>query len=238
MKLTILGKYGPFAPKESSTSSYFLETENAKILIDCGSGAVSKLVDKNAVKDLSFIILSHLHFDHVSDMGVLSYALSFSGRKDKINVYLPFEDGAVLNLIKSISIFNLIPIEEGKIYTESGAKFSFYETVHPVKCYGVKVEADNKVLAYTGDSVLTENLINLVKGANFVIADGNVIESDYKETLPHMSVKQACSLNDYFDGDLIISHISYKYDDTTISNEIKLYSNTAQVAIENKTYDI
>lgn len=238
MKLTVLGKYGPFAPKNSSTSSYFLETENAKILIDCGSGVVSKLVDKNAVKDLSFIILSHLHFDHVSDMGILSYALSFSERKDKINVYLPFEEGAVFNLLKSIPIFNLIPIEEGKSYSESGASFSFYETVHPVKCFGVKIEADSKVFAYTGDSRLTENLLNLVKGANFVVADGNVVESDYHLSLPHMSVKQACSLNNYFNGTLLISHISYKYDDQTITNEIKLYSNTAQVAIENKTYDI
>lgn len=126
MKVTVLGKYGPFAPKNSATSSYLLQTATANVLIDCGSGIVSKLVDKNLVKDLSFIVLSHLHFDHVSDMGVLSYALSFSGRKDKINVYLPFDNSEVFKLIKSIAIFNLIPIEAGVEYKEAGVSFSFY----------------------------------------------------------------------------------------------------------------
>lgn len=238
MEVTVLGKYGPFAPKNSATSGYLLQTERANVLIDCGSGIVSKLVDKNLVKDLSFIVLSHLHFDHVSDMGVLSYALSFSGRKDKINVYLPYEDCAVYNMLKSVAIFNLIPIEAGVEYKEASVSFSFYETVHPVKSYGVKFASGNKVFAYTGDTVMIDNLKNLVKGANLVVADGNVIETDYKPTLPHMSVKQACSLTNYFEGKLLISHISYKYDDKTIEKEISLYTERAEVAKENVKYNV
>ena len=89
MKLTVLGKYGPYPPINGATSSYLLQTDSANVLLDLGSGTLARLKEKVGVKDISFIVFSHLHFDHVSDFGVLSYELSFSGRIDKVNVYLP-----------------------------------------------------------------------------------------------------------------------------------------------------
>ena len=43
MKLTILGKYGPY-PQDSNSacSGYLVEHENVKILVDCGSGVIGK----------------------------------------------------------------------------------------------------------------------------------------------------------------------------------------------------
>lgn len=234
MKLTILGKYGPFPPKNSATSSYLLQSSGVNVLIDSGLGTYNNLTKVIQAKNLNFIVLSHLHFDHISDIGVLSYALNFTGFKGKMNVYLPKTDCANYKMIESISTFNLIPVEEGVLYSDSGLDFEFFEMTHPVKAFGIKVYGD-KTFAYTGDTTYNDNLLNLAKGAHFMVCDGAFLQTDYLPSKPHMSIKQACSLSNLVSEKLIISHLSYNYKDEQVEEEIKDYKNV-EVAKENKVY--
>jgi ribonuclease BN (tRNA processing enzyme) len=235
MKLTVLGKYGPFPPKNSATSGYLLQSSSVNVLLDVGAGVYNNLTKFIEAKDLNFIVLSHLHFDHISDIGVLSYALNFTGFKGKMNVYLPKSDSVNYKMLESISVFNLIPIEEGVRYSDSGLEFEFFEMTHPVKAYAVKVYGD-KTFAYTGDTTFNDNLKNLAKNADFLVADGAFLESDYNENKPHMSIKQAGSLSKFVSNKLLVSHLSYNYSDSEVENEIKDYK-IVEVAKENKTYN-
>lgn len=236
MKITVLGKYGPFAPNGFATSGYLLRSNDLNVLIDAGAGTSSRLLSLINAKDLSFIILSHLHFDHISDLGVLSYALDFSGRTDKVKVYLPKCDLIQYEMLSKIGAYELVPISEGVTYCENGIKFSFYKMVHPVTSYGVKIESNGKTFAYTGDTTYNDNLLNLVKGASLVVADGAFLEKDFLIAKPHMSVKQATSLTELIDGKVIISHIGYKYSDSDVLQEIKAVSDRATIAVEGETY--
>ncbi len=236
MKLTILGKYGPFPRGNGATSSYLLSSEKANVLIDAGSGSLSRLVNSVSVDKLSFVILSHLHFDHTADMGVLSYALAFSKRKEKLNVYLPKFDCAVLKMLESIKEFNLIFIEEGKVYSDSGLEFSFYEMTHPVLCYGVRILGDKSVFAYSGDTTVNDNIQKLVSGADLAVLDGAFLEKDYLDTKPHMSVKQASRYSRFTKGKVIVSHIGYAYSDSDVKEEIKNVSSNSEIAEEGKVY--
>ena len=56
MKLTVLGKYGPF-PAAGVCSGYLVEKENTKVLIECGSGVFSRLQQVCPINELSGIIL-------------------------------------------------------------------------------------------------------------------------------------------------------------------------------------
>ena len=75
MKLTILGKYGPYPAAGGACSGYLIEQGSTRVLIDCGNGVLSRLQQVCKIKDLSAIVLSHLHSDHMADMLVLRYAL-------------------------------------------------------------------------------------------------------------------------------------------------------------------
>ena len=236
MKLTVLGKYGPFPPKNGATSGYLLQTENQNVLLDCGAGVYSRLACKINVKDLSFIIFSHLHFDHVSDFGVLSYALSFSQKKGKINVYLPNFDCDIYNALKKIDKFNLINVQENKIYKEGDLTLSFYKMTHPVLSYGVKISNGKTNFAYTGDTTYNDNLQELLSGVDLAVVDGAFLQKDYSENKPHMSIRQASLLSKYAKR-IIVSHISTNYSDIEVENEIRLVTKNAEVSKENKTYE-
>ncbi len=236
MKLTVLGKYGPFPKESGATSSYLLSSEKANVLIDAGSGSFSRLVKNVSIDSLSFVILSHLHFDHTADMGVLSYALAFSKRKEKLNVYLPKFDSPVLKMLESIKEFNLIFIEEGKTYNDSGLEFSFYKMTHPVLCYGVRILGNKSVFAYSGDTTVNDNIEKLVFGADLAVLDGAFLEKDYLVGKPHMSVKQASSYSRFTKGKVIVSHIGYAYSDSEVQEEIKSVSKNSEIAEEGKVY--
>ncbi|MBO7214504.1 MAG: MBL fold metallo-hydrolase [Clostridia bacterium] len=238
MKLTILGKYGPFPPVNGATSGYLLQSDNANAVIDCGSGTLNRLKGKIKVEDIDFIVLSHLHFDHISDMGVLSYALAFSKKKEKVNVYLPAFECKALETLKSMAEFNLIFIEENKVYYEKDLEFSFYKMTHPVLSYGVKISSGEKTFAYTGDTTVNCNIRNLVSNANVVLCDGAFLQEDYLETKPHMSVIQAVEVEKLFGGKVIVTHVGEGYKDSQVESEIKSVSQTAELAIEGKTYSI
>ena len=86
MNFTVLGKYGPFAiGGGKSTSSYLLESDNQACVLDLGSGSVSKLLERISLDKLKFIFLSHMHFDHVSDFGVLTYAVNFLNKGENLS---------------------------------------------------------------------------------------------------------------------------------------------------------
>ncbi|MBR6737675.1 MAG: MBL fold metallo-hydrolase [Clostridia bacterium] len=238
MKITVLGKYGPFPRANGATSGYLLKGEKTNAVIDMGSGTLSRLLNAISIKDLNFVILSHLHFDHISDIFPLSYALNFQKNK-KVNLYLPNCDLPVLEVIKGLNAFNIIFVEEGKVYNEGEFTFSFYEVKHPVKAYGVKITNGTRTLAYTGDSVYVENLKNLVDGANLIIADGAFLKEVHNDKLPHMSIAQAVSLERFSKGaKVMVSHINYAYTDEEVIKEIKMHSKSAFIAKENTEYNV
>ena len=74
MRIIVLGCFGPYPPAGGTCSGYLLEKDGSFVLLDCGNGVLSKLQHFIKLKDLSAVILSHLHSDHVSDISILGYA--------------------------------------------------------------------------------------------------------------------------------------------------------------------
>ena len=81
MKFKVLGKYGPFPPAGGATSGYLLLGKNAKIAFEMGSGVFARLASACAPENLGALVISHLHYDHISDLGVLNYYVESLSRK-------------------------------------------------------------------------------------------------------------------------------------------------------------
>jgi ribonuclease BN (tRNA processing enzyme) len=86
MKVTILGSGSFFVSKDRSGPAYLLEANDKKFLIDCGPGTLNRLSQLGvALEDIDYILLSHFHPDHTSDLFALQMSFrlrDFFGEQD------------------------------------------------------------------------------------------------------------------------------------------------------------
>ena len=81
MDIHVLGCHGPFPGANGATSGYLLVSGGHRLLIDCGAGVLGKLAAKMDPAALDGVLLSHLHYDHMSDALVLQYQLQAAGKR-------------------------------------------------------------------------------------------------------------------------------------------------------------
>ena len=115
MRLTALGVYGPFPRAGSACSGYVVETGETRILLDCGSGVFSRLSGVCQLDSIDAVVLSHLHFDHCSDMGVLRYAAEAGWCGEApLRVIAPETPAEIRDPLLDSPAFALEPAEDGK----------------------------------------------------------------------------------------------------------------------------
>ena len=240
MEITVLGKYGPFAKNGGSTSSYLVKGKSGYIMLDCGAGSVSKMLSMIDINELECLVLSHTHFDHASDILVLSYAIDFLRKDEPLAVYMPNDNSKLFNLVNDLDAFKVIPIREQSDvkYFFNDYKVKFYKMEHPVLTYGITLDEGGQILGYTADTKMCKNAEDIAKYATFLIADGAFLDKDFTENKPHMSVRQVANLAKKYNVKTLISHVGYNYTDGEIEEEIKEFSNLVEVAKENNTYKV
>ena len=75
MKLTVLGSGSPEAYLRRASSGYLVETGQDVILFDCGGGVVDNLIRSGRrPSDVTHLVFSHLHSDHMMDYARLVHA--------------------------------------------------------------------------------------------------------------------------------------------------------------------
>ncbi|HEY4703548.1 MAG TPA: MBL fold metallo-hydrolase, partial [Streptosporangiaceae bacterium] len=98
MRLTIIGCSGSFPGPESPASSYLLEAEGFRLVLDLGNGALGVLQRHADLYDIDAVALSHLHADHCLDMCGYWVARRYApgGPQPALPVHAP--DGAAQRL--------------------------------------------------------------------------------------------------------------------------------------------
>jgi ribonuclease Z len=81
MKITFLGTGSPESHARRASSGYLVEVGTDKILLDCGGGVVSRLIESGRLpSDVTHLFFTHLHTDHMMDYGRLIHAAWDEGR--------------------------------------------------------------------------------------------------------------------------------------------------------------
>lgn len=199
MKITVLGKYGPFPKEGGATSGYLFQHGNVNIMLDYGCGINGRIDEYIAPENLDAIILSHTHFDHASDLLVLSYRI-----KKPIKLYMPdTKDGDLAAAIINTDAFDIEYYNENTEFSIGDLSFSFCKGIHPFTSYSLKIKSDDKIFVYTGDTVYTEELVEFCKGAGLVLADA-MQKEDVKN--PHMTVLEASNIHKISGATVLCSH--------------------------------
>ncbi|MFE3324584.1 MBL fold metallo-hydrolase [Streptomyces sp. NPDC059176] len=201
MKLTVVGCSGSFPSAESACSSYLVEADGFRLLLDMGNGALGELQRHIGLYDLDAIFLSHLHADHCIDMCgyfVARYYRHDGGRCDPIPVYAP--EGAEQRLTTAYAdtpsetsmseVFDFHVLKTGSF--EIGPFSIRTEKVaHPVETFGIRVEHGGRSLTYSGDTGVCDALVDLAAGSDLFLCEAAFTHG--KEDIPdlHLNGREA-----------------------------------------------
>ncbi len=224
MKIKVIGKYGRYAPFNAATNCYLIQSESGKnIVLDLGSGGLSGLQKYIDIKDIDMVIITHLHFDHASDLGVLAYSLGYLGL-NKLKVYMP-ETPEILKECFVTNQFDITYIND-KLRLDS-VVFSFVQSPHPVETYSVIITEKNKKLVYTSDCSMAGIIKSNTAGANVVIGDSCILQENHKIGAPHISVKELAE-NVPADCKLYLAHLTFGQENE-ILKEAKTFHPNAEI---------
>ena len=243
MKLTVLGKYGPYPKTGCACSGYLLEAAGKRLLLDCGSGVLARLQGHCPLEDLDAIVLTHLHGDHMSDMLVLRYALQFvdvAARWPKgLPVFLPGTPQAVVEELQATPFFGLDIVAGGDRRVLDGVDLSFFPVRHPVECNALRVQAEGKCFVYSGDLNTTPGFAGFAQGADLLLIDALFAHEDWHEKLPHLSARLAAEVGrEAGVGRLLLTHMFPGADENDRLREAQAVFPGAEVAQEGQTYHL
>ncbi|MGI8314491.1 MBL fold metallo-hydrolase [Halobacillus mangrovi] len=213
MKVTVIGYWGAYPAAGSATSGYLFESDGFTMLVDCGSGVLSRLQQFKKVTDLDAVVLSHYHHDHIADIGALQYACLVQNTLNETEEILPIyghdEDSEKFQLLTH-------QYTEGVAYDPEGSlqvgpfTIEFLKTVHPVSCYGMRITDGKGTAVYTADTSYFPEWADFAKQADLLITDTNFYKGMDGQGPGHMSSVEAAKIASKAEvGTLWLSHLPH-----------------------------
>ncbi len=224
MRLTVLGRYGPFPAPGGACSSYLLEAPalpgktgpgdpTVRIVIELGAGSLSRLLAVCPLSNIDAVLLSHLHSDHMSDMLVLRYTLQQMHARGipvpmPLHVVAPDEPEPEYRMLASSGTFNMVRAEEGMKLRFGALSITLHRMLHPVPSYAMDILEEEpkkfpvfgknmppKRLVYTGDTGMNPHLPIICRDAAMLLVDTGQLEVERNiPAAPHLTARQAGEL--------------------------------------------
>ena len=178
MKLTVLGCSGSGPGPKSPASSYLVEQDGFRLLLDLGNGAFGPLQAVVDPDTIDAIYLSHLHADHCLDMASFVVWHRYSGQSSGRRIPLFGPRGAQARLARACDgtdpdlteIFEFADVVPGASKIGPFAVESV-RTAHPVECHAIRLTAGGRSLVYTGDTGVSERVAELARGADVLLSE-------------------------------------------------------------------
>lgn len=196
MRLTVVGCSGSFAGPESPASCYLVSAEHGgrthRLVIDMGNGSLGALQRHIDLADIDAVVISHLHPDHCIDLTGLYVTRTYRPQgplRDRLPVYGPagssqrltaayegIDEGGMAQVLDFRRLSTSVPAVIGPFVVRP------FLVNHPVEAYGFRVEADGRVLAYSGDTDTCDALLPLFADADLVLTDSAFVEGRDDDT--------------------------------------------------------
>lgn len=215
------------------------------MVLDMGSGTLSRLLQTCELEQISAVLLSHLHSDHMSDMQILRYALAQMRARGKdvpmpLAVVTPSEPEAEFRQLASFGVYDMTLAQDGLRLRFGDLIVTLHRMIHPVPSYAFSVTDGEKHFFYTGDTAYFPQLAELCEGCDLLLADAGLLNSDKTTAVtPHMTAREVGEVaRDARVKRLLCTHIWGGYQDDEVLAEAKEAFPQAEVAIEGETYVI
>lgn len=184
MKITVLGACGAWPTAGAACSGFLLEHDGHRLVLDLGYATLPELLKFTAAERVDAVLISHGHPDHCADLNPLLRARALGAEPiPPLPVYaLPGALDAVLALDRPGMLDDALLLREfdaGDRLLIGPFTIDTRLLPHWVPNAGVRVIADDTVVAYTGDGGPSADVIELARDADLLIA-----EATHPEAVP------------------------------------------------------
>ena len=219
LSLTILGSGTSVPAPGRRSSAYLVEAGDTRILMDCGSGAVGSMCDAGVtVAEVDGVLLSHLHPDHTADLVPLLFALKnpvCPRRSAPLKIWGPEGTAALLDALRGVYGSWIEPPDCEVQVEELTAEEPFqlgeleitsFSVVHSGASFAFRLQRDDVVVTYSGDTGPCPGLEAAAKGADILVAECSLRAQDSVEG--HMNAAQVGQVAAAAEvGQVILTHL-------------------------------
>ena len=198
-ELIFLGTAAAVPDIDHHNTHLALRNRAGVVLIDCGSSPLIRLEEAGiAIEEVSDIILTHFHPDHVGSLPLLLMNMWLMGRQQALRIYglhhclKRVED--VMGFYKwedwpqffPVAFHRLPEREHVLVLEQEGLKVFASPVRHVIPTIGLRLEIEaSKTVAYSCDTAPCPEVIRLAEGAQILIHEAT------GEEVGHSSPRQA-----------------------------------------------
>lgn len=219
LALTVLGGSPAWPNPGQAASGYVIESDETRLLMDCGSGIAAELRARDP-GPLSAIVISHFHADHWFDLVPLHYAYLFGswdtrphpalhlppGGRDVLDSVARSWGGAVATFDEAYEITEFDPDEPLQI---GDLRLTFLATRHYTTCYAIRIESEGRTLVYSADSGPLDGLGGFALGAELFVCEASLPDARADDAeRGHMTPAEAAATAvEAQAGRLLLTHV-------------------------------
>ncbi|ACP26740.1 putative hydrolase [Sinorhizobium fredii NGR234] len=191
-RLVLLGsKGGPaIRPGGPWPTSSLLEIAGRTIVVDCGLGVTRGLTDAGvSLKSLDLIFVTHLHSDHVLELGPLIHTAWTAGLAHPVCVFGPagtraYWQGFLQSMAFDVDIrivdegrpdlrrlVEVIEFSDGQVVSENGLTVSALRVDHPpvTDCFALRFDHAAGTIVFSSDTAYFPPLADFASGADILV---------------------------------------------------------------------
>lgn len=256
MKLTILGCSGSVPGPDSPASGYLVEAGDTRIVLDLGNGTLGTLQRFADPFDLDAVLLSHLHPDHCADFAALTVLRRYhpapphDPRQWRLPVFGPeeapdrlaalYEPSAAERVgsdLSDVYEFRPPPVEPIRI---GAFEVRAVPMTHVCPSWGLRVTAEGRVLAYTGDTGPCGALTDLARDADVLLSEASWPDFPEAPDGLHLSGRQAAEVATGTGvGRLLLTHLQPWVDRRAVLDEARThFDGPSELVRAGHSYDV
>jgi ribonuclease BN (tRNA processing enzyme) len=220
VRLRVFGCGDAFGSGGRFQSCYALEAEGVVCLIDCGASSLIAMrrfgVDPMSVRA---ILLSHLHGDHFAGIPFLLLDAHFGRRNEDLQIAGPPGTRERIEVTMEALFPGSAAIERrfNTVFTEFKDRREViierlavtpYQVTHASGAppFALRIVANGKVIAYSGDTEWTESLLEAARGADLFVCEASSFDTRIKYHLDFQTL--SAHLGEIGCRRLILTHMS------------------------------
>ncbi len=185
------------------STSYII---NDEILFDAPQGTFKTLFADYDLTKINYIILSHFHSDHFTDIHLVMDYIYHHCKGKKIIIIAPKGcKERLISLFKIVEVsyleealkdmYEIVECENNKIIKLGQYKIKCYKMLHgSVESFGFKIEQNGLIAGFSGDTAMCNNVRKIISKSKIAFVDASNIEKNNK----HLCVEEIVSLKEEF----------------------------------------